>query len=128
VTDPFLDSLNERASERGPFRTAEPTEEERYGRAREASFGRVERATAIAMHADRRHQRHIQRALVTLLGLSCVALSAVVVMGALGETTWLAWICPALAAVFSFAIATWKNRALNRAWERLREYEEEREG
>ena len=118
MSDPFLESLAAPEPERGPFRTSEPTSDKRLSRAREESFDRVAQKTAVAIRSERTRERWVHRVLVALLGTSCVALGAVVVLGALGESTWLAWLCPALAAVISFAIATWKNRALSEAWKR----------
>ncbi|MCB9595448.1 MAG: hypothetical protein H6719_22195 [Sandaracinaceae bacterium] len=118
MTDPFRDALNASEAERGPFRTGEPTPERRLERAREESFARVQELTAEAVRLDRARERRTSRVLLSLLALSVVALLTVFVMAGLGVHTAAAWFCPALAAVVSFGLLSWKSRVLADAWSR----------
>ena len=112
MNDPFLDSLETSDAKRGPFRTAEPTDEKRFERAREQSFERVRQATAEEIRSERNRAHRVRYVLVAFLALSCSALAGVGVMAALGESSWIAWVCPALAAVISFGFAVWRSGPL----------------
>lgn len=121
MSDPFQDSVDAEEAPAGPFRTAEPTGERRLERAREESLARVAKATAAAVEAERLAVARRQRWAVVALAASAVVTVAVIVGSALGDAQLQAFICPAIAALLSTALFTWKHRALTDAWSSRRE-------
>jgi len=116
VSDPFQESVDAGEAPAGPFRTGEPTVERRLERARQESFARVAKATAAAVEAERLAVARRQRWAVVALIASGLIAAAVITASALGDTQWQAFICPAIAALLSVALFTWKHRALTDAW------------
>ncbi|MBX3269778.1 MAG: hypothetical protein KF729_05935 [Sandaracinaceae bacterium] len=115
MSDPFDDALRAHEPGTGPFRTGEPTREERLARAREGSFERVRDATAAAIAEERARARRTRGYLVLLFALSVLGLAAVVAMTVANVRGAGALFCPALAAVLVLALLAWKQGALERA-------------
>jgi len=121
VSDPFRASVDAEEAPAGPFRTGEPSLERRLERAREESFERVARVTAAAIEAERRGVARRQRWAVVALAASALATAAVLAGAAFGDAQWQAFVCPAIAALLSTALFTWKHRALTDAWSARRD-------
>ena len=115
MSDPFEDALRAHDPGPGPFRTGEPTREERLARAREGSFERVREATAAAIAHERARARRARRSLLALFALSLLGLATVVAMTLANVRGVGALFCPALAAVLVLALLAWKQGALDRA-------------
>lgn len=108
VRDVFQETLEAKPTEDGPFRTAEPTEEQRYERAREASLARVAEVTERELARERARAGRRRRLARGALAIAVIAAAATITLGTLRGAAWMAWSCPALTAVIALAIVVLK--------------------